>query len=152
MIELTEIARKSFRGAGVGVLSRVQGVDDLLVFQVNGNFDMYYCKGARSLLAENGFSYDCSSGREIEADPKRPSIIYDLTCCRYLDSTGLGLMIGGLKATRVDHNFFGVVTSNPQIKKIFNMTGINTIMTLYKTLDDAVEDCQFYASSKFTVQ
>lgn len=141
MVELTEIARQRC-GDGTAVLSKLQGIEDLLVLQVIGEFDAYFSRDARPFLEKNGFSYSVSACKETQPDPKRPSLIYDLESCRYLDSTGIGLMIGGLKATRVDGNFFGVVVGNPQIKKILGIAGVNKCIDLYKTLGQAVEAYQ----------
>lgn len=66
-------------------------------------------------------------------------IVIDLTNVRYIDSTGLGVLIGGLKRVREHGGTVNLVCSNPQIRKIFDITGLVKIFGIFETLDLALE-------------
>ena len=52
---------------------------------------------------------------------------------RYIDSTGLGVLIGGLKRVREHGGSVNLVCTNPQIKKIFDITGLVKIFGIFET-------------------
>ena len=58
---------------------------------------------------------------------------------RYIDSTGLGVLIGGLKRVREHGGTVNLVCTNPQIKKIFDITGLVKIFGIYETEDAALK-------------
>ena len=63
----------------------------------------------------------------------------DLEKVRYIDSTGLGVLIGGLKRVREHGGTVNLVCTNPQIKKIFDITGLVKIFGIYDTETQACE-------------
>jgi anti-sigma B factor antagonist len=71
-------------------------------------------------------------------------IIVDLTSVDYLDSTALGVLIGGLKRLREREGSLDLVCPNPRIRRIFEITGLDKIFDIYPTQDDAMsaEKCK----------
>ncbi len=59
------------------------------------------------------------------------NLVIDLEKVRYIDSTGLGVLIGGLKRVREHGGTVNLVCTNPQIKKIFDITGLVKIFGIY---------------------
>lgn len=55
-----------------------------------------------------------------------------------IDSTGLGTLIGMLKKTRGYSGEFKIVCNNPQIAKIFKMTGLIKIFSIHESEDEAL--------------
>ena len=58
---------------------------------------------------------------------------------RYIDRTGLGVLIGALKKVREHNGRILLVCTNPQIKKIFNITGLVKIFEIFKNEEEALK-------------
>ena len=65
-------------------------------------------------------------------------IIVDLTDVEYLDSTALGVLIGGLKRLRERDGSLDLVCPNPRIRRIFEITGLDRIFDIHQSGDDAL--------------
>jgi len=66
-------------------------------------------------------------------------LIINLEGVRYIDSTGLGVLIGALKKVREQSGRILLVCTNPQIKKIFNITGLVKIFEIFKDEEEAIQ-------------
>lgn len=66
-------------------------------------------------------------------------LVINLEGVRYIDSTGLGVLIGALKKVREHSGRILLVCTNPQIKKIFNITGLVKIFEIFKDEDEALQ-------------
>src|SRR5438105_13061032 len=66
-------------------------------------------------------------------------IIVDLTAVEYLDSTGLGVLIGGLKRTRERDGDLKLICDNVRILRIFEITGLTKIFDIYRNEAEALE-------------
>jgi anti-sigma B factor antagonist len=58
-------------------------------------------------------------------------VIVNLTNVEYLDSTALGVLIGGLKRLREKNGALDLVCPNPRIRRIFEITGLDKIFDIY---------------------
>ena len=66
-------------------------------------------------------------------------LVVDLTKVDYLDSTALGVLIGGLKRMReVDGNMV-LVCPSPRIRRVFEITGLDKIFDIFNSQEDAQE-------------
>lgn len=54
----------------------------------------------------------------------------DLTDLEYIDSTGLGVMIGVLKKLRVNEKEIYIMNPRSNVKKIFTITGLDKIFKM----------------------
>ncbi|HEY3675005.1 MAG TPA: STAS domain-containing protein [Candidatus Tumulicola sp.] len=66
-------------------------------------------------------------------------LVINLENVRYIDSTGLGVLIGGLKRVREHGGTVNLVCSNPQIRKIFDITGLVKIFGIFDNEDAALK-------------
>jgi len=66
-------------------------------------------------------------------------IIVNLTGVQYLDSTGLGVLIGGLKRTREKDGELTLICPNQRIYRIFEITGLSTIFQIFQSEDEALQ-------------
>jgi anti-anti-sigma factor len=64
-------------------------------------------------------------------------LIVDLSGVRFMDSSGLNVLIG--TARQFGPGSFGVVVSRPSIRKIFALTGLDKVVPIFASLTDAVE-------------
>lgn len=60
-------------------------------------------------------------------DEKMINMRIDLKDLEYIDSTGLGVMIGVLKKLRVNDKEIYIANARNNVKKIFNITGLDKI-------------------------
>lgn len=67
------------------------------------------------------------------------NLVINLEKVRYIDSTGLGVLIGGLKRVREHGGTVHLVCTNPQIKKIFDITGLVKIFGIFDSEDAATK-------------
>lgn len=66
-------------------------------------------------------------------------MIVDLTKVDYLDSTALGVLIGGLKRMRERDGNMVLICPSPRIRRVFEITGLDKIFDIYNTEDEARE-------------
>lgn len=71
-------------------------------------------------------------------DNNTTKVIVDLTSVDYLDSTALGVLIGGLKRLRERDGSLDLVCPNPRIRRIFEITGLDKIFDIHQTQDEVV--------------
>jgi anti-sigma B factor antagonist len=65
-------------------------------------------------------------------------IVVDLDGVDFLDSTGLGVLVGALKRVRSNDGELSLVCNQPRIRKVFEVTGLTKVFALYDSVDDAV--------------
>ncbi len=65
-------------------------------------------------------------------------VVVDLNGVEFLDSTGLGVLIGGMKRLRGLDGDLTLVCTQPRILKVFEITGLNRAFTIYESVDSAV--------------
>ena len=65
-------------------------------------------------------------------------IVVDLEGVDFLDSTGLGVLVGGLKRLRSHDGDLLLVCTQSHILKVFEITGLTKVFSIYVTIDDAV--------------
>ncbi len=58
------------------------------------------------------------------------SIKVDLTDVHYIDSTGLGIFIGALKATHIHKGDLVLAGMSERIRRLFTITGLNEVITI----------------------
>ena len=61
------------------------------------------------------------------------TVVLDLLGVTFLDSTALGVLVGALKRCRELGGELHIVVSDARIKKIFEITGLNTIFAIVST-------------------
>jgi anti-sigma B factor antagonist len=95
------------------------------VLSVAGEIDVYTAPKLRDALvalSEGGIT----------------QIIVDLSDIEFLDSTGLGVLVGAHKRALASGGVFRVVCSAERILKIFRITGLHDVFALYPDIDDAI--------------
>jgi len=63
------------------------------------------------------------------------SFVVDLTNVSYIDSTGLGVLIGALRRAREKNGTVLLVFASPRLKRIFEITGLDKNFTIYENLE-----------------
>jgi len=66
-------------------------------------------------------------------------LVIDVSKVEYLDSTGLGVLIGGLKRAREHDGDLRLICDNPRILRIFEITGLTKIFDIHRTEAEALD-------------
>lgn len=69
---------------------------------------------------------------------QRYRIVVDLEAVDFIDSTGLGVLISGLKRVRLHEGDFALVCTEPRILKVFEITGLLAVFPVHGSVDEAV--------------
>jgi anti-sigma B factor antagonist len=65
-------------------------------------------------------------------------VVVDFTDTTFIDSTTLGVLVGGVKRLRSNDGQLALVCSDRNITKIFEITGLDRVFTIYPTRAEAV--------------
>jgi anti-sigma B factor antagonist len=98
---------------------------DSTVVVVGGEIDVYTAPKLREQLIDlvNAGKYH---------------LVVDMEGVEFLDSTGLGVLVGGLKRVRAHDGTLRLVCTQERILKIFRITGLTKVFPIHDTVDDAV--------------
>ena len=99
--------------------------DGIEVVNVEGEIDIYTAPRLRELLIDL-------------AGTNNYQLIVNLEKVGFLDSTGLGVLVGGLKRVRAHDGSLDLVCAQQRILKIFRITGLTQVFGIYDTVDQAI--------------
>ncbi len=104
---------------------KVRKEGDHAILEVGGEVDVYTAPKLREKLIElvSDGSYH---------------LVVDLEGVDFLDSTGLGVLVGGLKRLRSHDGELVLVCTKNRILKVFEITGLTKVFSIYDSVDDAV--------------
>ena len=94
------------------------------VLSVRGEVDVYTAPKFRERLIEM-----VSEGKH--------QIIVDLEGVDFLDSTGLGVLVGGLKRLRSHNGDLLLVCTQSRILKVFEITGLTKVFSIHDSVEAA---------------
>jgi anti-sigma B factor antagonist len=67
-----------------------------------------------------------------------PVVVADLSGVPFIDSSGLGVLIGALRRAREAGGELRVVSGDDAVVKILRITGLDRVLPLFSSLDEAV--------------
>jgi anti-sigma B factor antagonist len=68
----------------------------------------------------------------------KTNILVDMSKVDFLDSTGLGVLVGGLKRVKAQDGSLEIVATQDKILKIFEITGLSKVFPIHDSVDAAV--------------
>src|SRR6478735_4410811 len=71
---------------------------------------------------------------------QRYHLVVSLEGVDFIDSTGLGVLISGLKRVKTHGGRFSLVCTEPRILKVFEITGLLAVFNVCGTIEDAIAD------------
>jgi anti-sigma B factor antagonist len=66
-------------------------------------------------------------------------VVVDFSDTTFIDSTTLGVLVGGVKRLRTSDGQLALVCSDRNITKIFEITGLDRVFTIYATRAEALD-------------
>jgi anti-anti-sigma factor len=75
---------------------------------------------------------DAAVKRLLQQDQKK--LVLDITTLDYVDSSGVGMLVSCLTNVRKAGGELKLAGANPRIRRIFAMTGVDTMMPMFDTL------------------
>jgi anti-sigma B factor antagonist len=105
----------------------VHVVDEMQVFELVGSLDIATSPTVRAALTS-------------ASERGNHRLIVDLTKVDFLDSTGLGALIGGQRRAKEFHGEVRLVAKEGQILRLLRITGLLKVFAVYARLEDALAD------------
>ena len=99
--------------------------DDAYVISLAGEVDLYTAPEFKQQLLD----VIGKGGKDV---------VVDFSDTTFIDSTTLGVLVGGVKRLRTNEGQLSLVCSDRNITKIFEITGLDRVFTIYPTRDEAV--------------
>ena len=99
--------------------------DELAVISVTGYLDFDAAPRLKDSLVDR-----------IEAGSTH--LVVDLTEVGFIDSTAIGVLVGTLKTLEELSGSLVVVCTNENVRSIFELVGLDEIITLHRSRDDAI--------------
>ena len=99
--------------------------DGIEVIDVGGEIDIYTAPRLRELLI------DLVSKNSYQ-------LVVNMDKVEFLDSTGLGVLVGGLKRVRAHDGSLDLVCTRERILKIFRITGLTQVFGIHQTVDQPI--------------
>ncbi|WP_270134359.1 STAS domain-containing protein [Kribbella sp. CA-293567] len=95
------------------------------VVEVGGEIDVYTAPKLRETIVTlvDGGHYD---------------LVVDLERVEFLDSTGLGVLVGGLKRVRTHDGSLSLVCTQERLLKIFRITGLTKVFEIHPDVASAI--------------
>src|SRR5947209_1917201 len=108
--------------------------DDRFVIALAGEVDLYTAPEFKQQLLEV-----ISQGGK--------NVIVDFSDTTFIDSTTLGVLVGGVKRLRTNDGQLSLVCSDRNITKIFEITGLDRVFTIHQTREEALSSLDGVPSS-----
>jgi len=98
-------------------------VGDHTVIKLKGEVDIYTAPSLRETIVDT-------------VEKGRYKIAVDLDEVVFLDSTGLGVLVGGLKRVKQHDGELGIICNQEKILRIFKITGLTKIFVMYDSVSE----------------
>lgn len=67
-------------------------------------------------------------------------LVVDLRAVDFIDSSGLGALIGGLKSARQQGGDLRIAAAGDQVRAVLKLTNLDRILSPYATVEEALHD------------
>ncbi len=105
-----------------------QEVDaDTHLIELGGEIDLYTAPEFKERMTEI-------------IDEGKTRVVVDLTQATFIDSTTLGVLVGGVKRLRPAGGSLALVSTDENITKIFEITGLDRVFPIHASRDEALAE------------
>jgi anti-sigma B factor antagonist len=98
--------------------------DGVTIVHVAGEIDVYTAPLLREVL-------------DKQIAEGRTDLVVDLEKVTFMDSTGLGVLVGRLKLVRGQNGSLRIVSGEERILKVFSITGLDKVFHIHPSIDEA---------------
>ena len=120
------VDQRTTPGRSVNFHIEDEAIDDAThVIELGGEVDLYTAPEFKERMVEL-----------IESGKKQ--IVVDLSKATFIDSTTLGVLVGGVKRLRPAGGSLALVCTDENITKIFEITGLDRVFPIHSSRDDAL--------------
>ena len=113
---------------------KTRTVDGVFILDVAGELDIYTSPKLKSAI-QNALTAG------------RARVVVNLLRTTYLDSTALSVLTTAQKQAREAGGNLGLVFDQPQIEKIFTITGLQRVFPIFRTETDAMAEARSWIAA-----
>ncbi len=106
------------------VTSERQG-DDLGIVSLSGEVDIFTAPQFKESLLE-----------VLDDGVRR--LVVDLSEVTFIDSTALGVLIGGVRRVHAADGAMAIVVATRPVERVLSVTGLDRVFSMYPTRDEAI--------------
>ncbi len=103
-----------------------ESINNKLVIRINGDIDHHTCETVRQKI-----------DNEI-AKKNSKNLIFDMENVGFMDSSGIGVIIGRYKQVTTKGGATVMINVKPQIKRVYEICGLQRIIKVFDSLEQAV--------------
>ncbi len=117
----------------LGIAVRRNG--SVTVIQLTGELDAYTSARFREVMVD-------------AIEDGGANLIVSMANVEYIDSSGLGALVGGLKRSSERNGKIVIVCAQPQVRKVFEITGLEKVFPLFESEEQALSAFQSTSHDK----
>jgi anti-sigma B factor antagonist len=100
--------------------------DDVAVITLDGRLDMVAAQALRNEI-------------DRAVDGGSTKVVLDFAPCSFVDSSGLGAVVGGLKTTRQRGGDLRIACVSGQVGVVLSLTNLDRVLRSHDSVDEAVD-------------
>lgn len=104
---------------------RIRRNDNVPIVDLSGDVDAYTCAKLREAIVEL-------------LDQGDSRVVIGMSNVDYIDSTGLGTLVGGLRRVSEQKGAMAISGANPQVRKVLSITGLSKVFSLFDDETEAI--------------
>lgn len=124
----------------MAIKQQISGARAMTSAKVTEHDDTYTVVQLRCRGFDLNTAMDVADAFRQALDMPGLALIIDMAEVEFMDSTGLGLVVGARKRQLRRGGSVHVVCTTRKVRAVFAITGLDKVFHLYDTLDQAVEE------------
>ena len=81
---------------------------------------------------------ECTEELAQQAETPYDTVVISFEGVDFVDSFGLGVLIGALKRVRMLDGDLRLVVAEPRVRRVFEVCDLDRVFTLHRSVDDAL--------------
>lgn len=102
-------------------------VNDYLIVTLKGELDHHTSEDVRKKIDQEYYNNNLLN------------MVLDLRGLNFMDSSGIGLIMGRYKNCKDIRGYVSIVSTSPYLERILRMSGLLKIINVYPTIEEAIE-------------
>jgi len=101
--------------------------EDYCLVKVDGSFDSHVHMQVRQ-AANQAVDMHCTK------------LVFDLTCCTYIDSSAIGILVEFYRRLTPLGRRVGILSPTPEVRRLIGLTRTDTLVSVYATEEEIAAD------------